>query len=52
MTQAYVAKITATRQCTNYLVLLTAVQYGAFTVTPVLGLLFINLLRDNRYEVG
>jgi hypothetical protein len=52
VTRAYVAEITATRQRTTYLALLTAVQYGAFTVTPIFGSLFIHLLDDRRYEVG
>ena len=52
VTRAYVAEITATRQRTTYLALLTAVQYGAFTVTPIFGSLFIHLLDDQRYEVG
>jgi hypothetical protein len=52
VTRAYVAEITATRQRTMYLALLTAVQYGAFTVTPIFGSLFIHLLDDRRYEVG
>lgn len=52
VTRAYVAEISATRQRTTYLALLTAVQYGAFTVTPIFGSLFIHLLGERRYEVG
>jgi MFS family permease len=33
VTRAYVAEITATRQRTMYMALLTAVQYGAFSGT-------------------
>jgi hypothetical protein len=39
VTRSYVAEITATRQRTTYLALLTAVQYGAFT-----GMLFCVLI--------
>jgi MFS family permease len=35
VTRAYVAEITATRQRTTYIALLTAVQYGAFTGTLI-----------------
>ena len=50
VTRAYVAEITATRQRTTYIALLTAVQYGGFTVTPLFGALFMYLLQDNRYK--
>ncbi|KAL7543536.1 hypothetical protein ACHAXR_012811 [Thalassiosira sp. AJA248-18] len=52
VTRAYVAEISATRQRTTYIAALTAVQYGGFTVTPVVGALFSYFLEDKRYEVG
>ena len=52
ISRAYVAEITATRQRTKYMALLAAVQYGAFTVTPIFGSLFIYLLNDKSYQVG
>ncbi|KAL7542996.1 hypothetical protein ACHAWF_007295 [Thalassiosira exigua] len=52
VTRAYVAEITATRQRTTYIAMITAVQYGGFTVTPIFGALFSYLLEGKRYEVG
>eukprot|EP00984_Skeletonema_dohrnii_P012893 scaffold5264_cov125-Skeletonema_dohrnii-CCMP3373.AAC.6 len=52
VTRAFVAEITATRQRTIYIALLTAVQYGGFTVTPLFGALLMYALQDNRYELG
>lgn len=52
VTRAYVAEITATRQRTTYIALLTAVQYGGFTVTPIFGAFFMWILQNRRYEVG
>ena len=50
VTRAYVADITATRERTTYIALLTAVQYGGFTVTPLFGALIMYLLQDNSYQ--
>lgn len=52
VTRAFVAEVTATRERTTYIALLTAVQYGGFTVTPLFGALFMYILQDNRYEFG
>ncbi|KAL7537587.1 hypothetical protein ACHAWF_005827 [Thalassiosira exigua] len=52
VTRAYVADITATRQRTTYISLVTVVQYGGFTITPIFGALFSYLLLDKRYELG
>lgn len=52
VTRAYVADITATRERTSYIGLITAVQYGGFTVTPLFGALFMYILQDNRYQFG
>jgi MFS transporter, ceroid-lipofuscinosis neuronal protein 7 len=40
VTRAFVADVTARRNRTTYMGLITAVQYGGFTVTPALGALF------------
>ena len=47
VTRAFVAEVTARRQRTTYMGLITAVQYGGFTVTPALGACFNRLLRDD-----
>eukprot|EP00986_Skeletonema_menzelii_P004522 scaffold1545_cov124-Skeletonema_menzelii.AAC.5 len=52
VTRAFVAEITATRQRTGYIALLTAVQYGGFTVTPLFGALLMYALQENSYEFG
>jgi len=52
VTRAFVAEVTATRQRTAYIGLLTAVQYGGFTVTPLFGALLMYALQENRYEFG
>lgn len=52
VTRAFVAEITATRERTVYIALLTAVQYGGFTVTPLFGAAIMYALQDNRYEFG
>ena len=52
VTRAYVADITATRERTTYIALLTAVQYGGFTITPIFGSFFIWAFEEKRHEVG
>lgn len=52
VTRAFVAEITATRQRTGYIALLTAVQYGGFTVTPLFGALIMHVLQEKRYQFG
>lgn len=52
VTRAFVAEITATRQRTVYIALLTAVQYGGFTVTPLFGALIMHVFQEKRYEFG
>lgn len=52
VTRAFVAEVTATRNRTTYIALLTAVQYGGFTVTPLFGALFTMLLGDHDYQAG
>lgn len=44
VTRAFVADVTARRNRTTYMAFITAVQYGGFTVTPVVGALFNRLL--------
>lgn len=52
VTRAFVAEVTATRTRTRYMMWITAVQYGGFTVTPFFGALFIKILGDNDYQFG
>ena len=52
VTRAFVAEVTATRTRTRYMMWITAVQYGGFTVTPFFGALFINILGDADYRFG
>lgn len=40
VTRAFVADVTAKRSRTTYMAMITAVQYGGFTVTPFVGALF------------
>jgi MFS transporter, ceroid-lipofuscinosis neuronal protein 7 len=48
VTRAFVADVTARRNRTTYMGLITAVQYGGFTVTPALGSWFNRLLQDRE----
>lgn len=43
VTRAYVAEITSRAERTEYIALLTAVQYGGFTVMPIVGSFFCSL---------
>jgi MFS transporter, ceroid-lipofuscinosis neuronal protein 7 len=52
VTRAFVADVTAKRHRTRYMGLITAVQYGGFTVTPIFGALFNYLLADVDVSVG
>jgi MFS transporter, ceroid-lipofuscinosis neuronal protein 7 len=47
VTRAFVADVTATRSRTTYMAWMTAVQYGGFTVTPIVGAWFNYMLQDN-----
>jgi MFS transporter, ceroid-lipofuscinosis neuronal protein 7 len=49
VTRAFVADVTARRNRTTYMGLITAVQYGGFTVTPALGSWFNRLLQDREF---
>ena len=48
VTRAFVADVTAKRNRTAYMALITAVQYGGFTMTPIFGSLFSFLLQGNE----
>jgi len=48
VTRAYCASITPQRHRTAYMGWITAVQYGGFTVTPVLGSLFNTILSKDK----
>jgi MFS transporter, ceroid-lipofuscinosis neuronal protein 7 len=52
VTRAFVADVTARRNRTRYMGLITAVQYGGFTVTPALGALFNKMYYDDDYRFG
>jgi ceroid-lipofuscinosis MFS transporter 7 len=52
VTRAFVADVTAKRNRTTYMAMITAVQYGGFTVTPIFGALFNHLLQDTQYKYG
>jgi ceroid-lipofuscinosis MFS transporter 7 len=52
VTRAFVADVTAKRHRTRYMGLITAVQYGGFTVTPIFGALFNYLLANVDVSVG
>lgn len=49
VTRAFVADNTARRSRTTYMALITAVQYGGFTVTPAFGSLFNYVFGDREY---
>jgi ceroid-lipofuscinosis MFS transporter 7 len=49
VTRAFVADVTAKRNRTTYMALITAVQYAGFTVTPFFGALFTQLLQGKEY---
>jgi ceroid-lipofuscinosis MFS transporter 7 len=51
VTRAFVADVTARRNRTTYMAWITAVQYGGFTVTPLFGALFNQLLGDADYKM-
>jgi MFS transporter, ceroid-lipofuscinosis neuronal protein 7 len=52
VTRAFVADVTARRNRTTYMGLITAVQYGGFTVTPALGALFNRMYIGNDVIIG
>lgn len=52
VTRAFVADVTARRNRTQYMALITAVQYGGFTVTPAFGALFNKVLGERDYRYG
>lgn len=52
VTRAFVADVTAKRNRTRYMALITAVQYGGFTVTPIVGALFNYTFQDKDYRFG
>ena len=52
VTRAFVADVTARRNRTTYMGLITAVQYGGFTVTPALGALFNRMYYGDDYTAG
>jgi ceroid-lipofuscinosis MFS transporter 7 len=51
VTRAFVADVTARRNRTTYMAWITAVQYGGFTVTPLFGALFNQVLGDADYKI-
>lgn len=52
VTRAFVADVTAKRHRTKYMGLITAVQYGGFTVTPIFGAFFNHWLSNVDVHVG
>jgi len=52
VTRAFVADVTAKRNRTTYMALLTAVQYGGFTVTPFFGSMFSKAFGNTDYQLG
>ena len=52
VTRAFVADVTARRNRTTYMGLITAVQYGGFTVTPALGALFNRMYIGDDFKIG
>lgn len=52
VTRAYVADVTARHERTTYMAVLTAVQYGGFTVTPIVGAFFNTVLRHVDIKIG
>jgi MFS transporter, ceroid-lipofuscinosis neuronal protein 7 len=52
VTRAFVADVTARRNRTTYMGLITAVQYGGFTITPALGSLFNKIFYQDNYQFG
>lgn len=52
VTRAFVAEVSAKRNRTTYMALLTAVQYAGFTVTPFFGALFNKLLWNVDVSFG
>ena len=52
VTRAFVADVTARRNRTTYMGLITAVQYGGFTVTPALGALFNRMYIGDDFTIG
>jgi MFS transporter, ceroid-lipofuscinosis neuronal protein 7 len=52
VTRAFVADVTARRNRTRYMGLITAVQYGGFTVTPALGSLFNKMFYNDDHRFG
>jgi MFS family permease len=52
VTRAFVADVTAKRNRTTYMALITAVQYAGFTVTPFVGALLTQMFGDNEFKLG
>jgi ceroid-lipofuscinosis MFS transporter 7 len=50
VTRAFVAEITAHRNRTTYIALITAVQYGGITATPILGAFFSWFLSNQEKD--
>jgi len=48
VTRAFVADVTAQRQRTQYMAWITAVQYGGFTCTPIVGAAFNYFFRNTN----
>lgn len=52
VTRAFVADVTAKRNRTTYMALITAVQYAGFTVTPFIGALLTQIFGDREFKLG
>ena len=52
VTRAFVADVTAKRNRTTYMALITAVQYAGFTVTPFIGALLTQIFGDTEFRLG
>lgn len=52
VTRAFVADVTAKRNRTTYMALITAVQYAGFTVTPFVGALLTLMFGDTEFKLG
>ncbi|MGH7955190.1 MAG: MFS transporter, partial [Gloeomargaritales cyanobacterium] len=48
VTRAYVADVTPTRNRTKYMGWLTAMQYSGFTMTPLIGAIFVKIFGENN----
>ena len=52
VTRAFVAEVTPTRDRPQYMAYLTAVQYGGFTITPIIGAFFARVLNEQDEKEG